>query len=251
LELASRAEIYDQRPHIGGKVASWQDKDGNHIEMGLHVFFGCYFNLFRLMAKCGVLENLLLKDHAHTFINAGGDVRLLDFRFQVGDFKVGAPFHGLKAFFTTPQLSAEDKLKNALALGTSPVVRAVIDPEGGMRDVRALDDISFEDWFLSHGMMPMVTAAYAVCPRLRELKLIASPRCAFCRGEVGNAISNATWFGQEILASVNRALWNLSLRAACEPGVPSVAYQIIHKCRGCVNILDGCAARVQEDQSSL
>lgn len=29
--------------------------------MGLHVFFGCYFNLFRLMAKCGVLENLLLK----------------------------------------------------------------------------------------------------------------------------------------------------------------------------------------------
>lgn len=30
-------------------------------QMGLHVFFGCYFNLFRLMAKCGVLENLLLK----------------------------------------------------------------------------------------------------------------------------------------------------------------------------------------------
>lgn len=29
--------------------------------MGLHVFFGCYFNLFRLMAKCGVLENLLIK----------------------------------------------------------------------------------------------------------------------------------------------------------------------------------------------
>lgn len=29
--------------------------------MGLHVFFGCYFNLFRLMAKCGVLENLLVK----------------------------------------------------------------------------------------------------------------------------------------------------------------------------------------------
>ena len=30
---------------------------------------GCYFNLFRLMAKCGVLENLLLKDHTHTFVN--------------------------------------------------------------------------------------------------------------------------------------------------------------------------------------
>jgi hypothetical protein len=40
-------DIYEARPFIGGKVASFQDKDGNHIEMGLHVFFGCYFNLFR------------------------------------------------------------------------------------------------------------------------------------------------------------------------------------------------------------
>ncbi len=58
---------------------------------------------------------------------------------------------GLKAFFTTPQLTAQDKLQNALALGTSPIVRALVDPEGGMRDVRALDDISFQDWFVSHG----------------------------------------------------------------------------------------------------
>lgn len=33
---------------------------------------GCYFNLFRLMAKCGVLENLLLKEHTHTFCNKVG-----------------------------------------------------------------------------------------------------------------------------------------------------------------------------------
>ena len=151
MDQGYQVDVYDQRPHVGGKVASWRDKDGNHIEMGLHVFFGCYFNLFRLMAKCGALENLLLKDHAHTFVNDGGDVRLLDFRFSVGDFKVGAPFHGLKAFFTTPQLSLQDKAMNALALGTSPVVRAVIDPEGGMVDVRKLDDVSFEDWFKSHG----------------------------------------------------------------------------------------------------
>jgi zeta-carotene desaturase len=119
--------------------------------MGLHVFFGCYFNLFRLMAKCGVLENLLLKEHTHTFVNTGGDVRELDFRFFVGDTKIGAPFHGLKAFFTTPQLSPVDKLANSLALGTSPIVRALVDPEGGMADIRKLDSISFADWFKSHG----------------------------------------------------------------------------------------------------
>ena len=37
--------------------------------------------------------------------------------------QIGAPFHGLKAFFTTPQLSTVDKLANSLALGTSPIVR--------------------------------------------------------------------------------------------------------------------------------
>ena len=40
---------------------------------------------------------------------------------------------------------------NSLALGTSPVVRALFDPEGSMRDVRALDRVSFTDWFKSHG----------------------------------------------------------------------------------------------------
>jgi zeta-carotene desaturase len=134
-------DIYEGRQWIGGKVASFKDKDGNHIEvgrrreepsqtsppafhaethslahslslthslilslslthslthpqMGLHVFFGCYFNLFRLMAKCGVLENLLLKDHTHTFCNLDGDVRELDFRFFLNGMKIGAPFHG-------------------------------------------------------------------------------------------------------------------------------------------------------------
>ena len=45
---------------------------------------------------------------------AGGDVRGLDFRFNVGDKKIGAPFHGLKAFFTTPQLALLDKVHSSL-----------------------------------------------------------------------------------------------------------------------------------------
>lgn len=58
---------------------------------------------------------------------------------------------GLKAFFTTPQLSTRDKIQNSLALGTSPIVRALIDPEGGMADIRKLDNVSFADWFRGHG----------------------------------------------------------------------------------------------------
>ncbi|MEW5303434.1 MAG: hypothetical protein WDW36_006126 [Sanguina aurantia] len=151
LDQGYEVDIYEGRTWMGGKVASYIDKDGNHVEMGLHVFFGCYHNLFRLMAKSGVLENLLVKDHTHTFVNLGGDVRELDFRAEINGLKIGAPFHGLKAFITTPQLDPIDKLSNALALGTSPIVRALIDPEGGMADIRALDGISFSDWFEGHG----------------------------------------------------------------------------------------------------
>ncbi|XP_021803813.1 zeta-carotene desaturase, chloroplastic/chromoplastic-like [Prunus avium] len=51
LDQGHEVDIYESRPFIGGKVGSFVDKRGNHIEMGLHVFFGCYSNLFRLMKK--------------------------------------------------------------------------------------------------------------------------------------------------------------------------------------------------------
>ncbi len=145
-DAGHEVEIFESRPFVGGKVGSWVDADGNHIEMGLHVFFGCYYNLFALMAKVGALDHLRLKDHIHTFINRGGQTGALDFRFITG-----APFNGLKAFFTTSQLSVRDKAQNAIALGTSPIVRGLVDFEGAMRDIRDLDRISFADWFRSHG----------------------------------------------------------------------------------------------------
>ncbi len=145
-DAGCEVQIFESRPFVGGKVSSWVDGDGNHIEMGLHVFFGCYYQLFDLMEKVGALSNLRLKEHSHTFINKGGHTGALDFRFFTG-----APFNGLKAFFTTSQLSLLDKLQNAIALGTSPIVRGLVDFEGAMKSIRNLDKISFADWFRSHG----------------------------------------------------------------------------------------------------
>lgn len=146
VDAGHQVDLYEARPFLGGKVGSWVDGGGNHIEMGLHVFFFNYANLFALMRKVGAFENLLPKDHTHLFVNTGGDLRELDFRFALG-----APFNGLKAFFTTPQLSWIDKLRNALALGTSPIVRGLVDYEGAMKTIRALDRISFQQWFVGHG----------------------------------------------------------------------------------------------------
>jgi zeta-carotene desaturase len=145
-DAGHQVDLYESRPFVGGKVGSWVDGDGNHIEMGLHVFFFNYANLFALMRKVGAFGNLLPKDHTHLFVNRGGDLRELDFRFPVG-----APFNGLKAFFTTPQLDWIDKLRNALALGTSPIVRGLVDYDGAMAVIRDLDRISFQEWFLGHG----------------------------------------------------------------------------------------------------
>jgi len=146
VDAGHEVEIFESRPFVGGKVGSWIDKDGNHLEMGLHVFFGCYYNLFALMDKVGAFQHLRLKDHTHTFVNRGGELGELDFRFLTG-----APFNGLKAFFTTSQLSTRDKLQNAIALGTSPVVRGLVDFEGAMQSIRNLDHLSFADWFRRHG----------------------------------------------------------------------------------------------------
>jgi len=146
VDAGHSVDLYEARPFMGGKVGSWVDGEGNHIEMGLHVFFFNYANLFALLRKVGAIDNLLPKEHTHLFVNKGGDLRELDFRFPIG-----APFNGLKAFFTTPQLDWIDKLRNALALGTSPIVRGLVDYDGAMKVIRDLDRISFQQWFLGHG----------------------------------------------------------------------------------------------------
>ncbi len=146
VDAGHEVEIYEARPFVGGKVGSWVDAEGNHIEMGLHVFFNNYANLFQLMRRVGAYENLLPKEHVHHFISRGGQVAALDFRFLLG-----APFHGLKAFFTTGQLNWQDKLQNAIALGTSPIVPGLLNYDFAMQQIRNLDGISFADWFRRHG----------------------------------------------------------------------------------------------------
>jgi len=109
---------------------------------GFTFFFGCYYNLFGIMKRTESYDLLRLKEHTHTFINNGGGVGELDFRFPIG-----APVSGLQAFARTEQLGVSDKLANALRLGTSPIVRALVDFDGGMDMVRELDDITFTEWF--------------------------------------------------------------------------------------------------------
>ena len=76
----------------------------------------------------------------HTFVNEGGELGSLDFRFPIG-----APVSGLRAFAKKEQLCVEDKFHNAVRLGTSHIVRALVDVDGGMDMVREMDDITFTE----------------------------------------------------------------------------------------------------------
>jgi zeta-carotene desaturase len=38
VDAGHEVELFESRPFVGGKVGSWVDADGNHVEMGLHVF---------------------------------------------------------------------------------------------------------------------------------------------------------------------------------------------------------------------
>merc|ERR1719201_2430455 len=98
------------------------------------------------MERTGSYGLLRMKEHIHTFVNKGGNLGALDFRFPIG-----APVSGLQAFATTEQLGLADKFHNAVRLGTSPIVRALFDFDGGMDMVRDLDDITFTEWFTQLG----------------------------------------------------------------------------------------------------
>ncbi|KAH9688120.1 Zeta-carotene desaturase /chromoplastic [Citrus sinensis] len=113
-------------------------------------------------------KNLLMKDHTHTFVNKGGEIGGMN---MISGFQSELPYMGFAHFCLQISLSflplldsflmyfasciaqvqTYDKARNALALALSPVVRALIDPDGALKDVGDLDSISFSDWFLSKG----------------------------------------------------------------------------------------------------
>ncbi|KAK8968610.1 hypothetical protein KSP40_PGU019348 [Platanthera guangdongensis] len=92
-----QVDIYESRPFIGGKVGSFVDKRGNHIEMGLHVFFGCYSNLFRLMKKIpSITSTSFARSRLHAIV-----AELYNLRF--GD-NYDCLLHVVTFYYSLPQV---------------------------------------------------------------------------------------------------------------------------------------------------
>src|SRR5210317_1173687 len=59
--------VYEARDVLGGKVSAWQDKDGDWIETGLHIFFGAYPNVMNMFDELNIHDRLQWKVHQMTF----------------------------------------------------------------------------------------------------------------------------------------------------------------------------------------
>jgi len=106
--------VYEARNVLGGKVSAWQDKDGDWIETGLHIFFGAYPNMHNLFAELDIEDRLQWKKHQMTFA-----MQELPGEFTTFDFIPGvpAPFHFALAILSNQKmLTFTEKIQTGFPL---------------------------------------------------------------------------------------------------------------------------------------
>jgi 15-cis-phytoene desaturase len=103
--------VYEARDVLGGKVSAWQDKDGDWIETGLHIFFGAYPNMMNLFDELNIHDRLQWKVHKMIFA-----MQQLPGEFTTFDFIPGipAPFNfALAILLNQKMLTLPEKLQTA------------------------------------------------------------------------------------------------------------------------------------------
>lgn len=134
--------VYEARDVLGGKVSAWQDKDGDWIETGLHIFFGAYPNMMNLFAELGIHDRLQWKVHKMIFA-----MQELPGEFTTFDFIPGipAPFNfGLAILMNQKMLTFAEKLQTA-----PPLLPMLIE---GQPFIDAQDELSVTEFMRKYGM---------------------------------------------------------------------------------------------------
>ena len=134
--------VYEARDVLGGKVSAWQDKDGDWIETGLHIFFGAYPNMMNLFSELGIHDRLQWKIHQMIFA-----MQELPGEFTTFDFIPGipAPFNfGLAILMNQKMLTLGEKLQTA-----PPLLPMLIR---GQDFIDEQDELSVLDFMRKYGM---------------------------------------------------------------------------------------------------
>jgi 15-cis-phytoene desaturase len=133
--------VYEARDVLGGKVAAWQDSEGDWYETGLHIFFGAYRNMRQLFAELDIEDRLQWKSHSMIFNQR--DVPGTYSRFDFPDLP--APINGVAAILSNNDMLTWPE-KIAFGLGLVPAMLR------GQNYVEDCDRYSWSEWLRIHNI---------------------------------------------------------------------------------------------------
>nr|AUE44547.1 phytoene desaturase [Sargassum integerrimum] len=139
--------VLEARDVLGGKVAAWQDKDGDWVETGLHIFFGAYPNVNQMFTELGIRDRLQWKSHSMIFAMPGQQTADGFQRFSRFDFPdlLPAPLNGLVAILLNNEmLTFPEKVQ--FGLGLIPAILF------GQKYVEECDSLTVTEWMKQQGV---------------------------------------------------------------------------------------------------
>jgi 15-cis-phytoene desaturase len=137
--------VLEREAVLGGKVAAWQDEDGDWYETGLHIFFGAYPNMLQLFKELDIEDRLQWKDHTMIFNQPSKPGTYSRFDFP----DVPAPINGMIAILrNNDMLTWPEKIRFGLGL-----IPAMLQ---GQSYVEAMDQYSFSEWLKLQNVPPRV-----------------------------------------------------------------------------------------------
>ena len=133
--------VVEARDVLGGKVAAWQDEDGDWYETGLHIFFGAYRNMRQLFKELDIEDRLQWKSHSMIFNQkeTPGTYSRFDFPDLPAPLNVVVAILGNNYMLTWPE-------KIAFGLGLVPAMLR------GQAYVEECDKYSWSEWLKLHNI---------------------------------------------------------------------------------------------------
>ena len=128
-----RVRLFEQRPFLGGRAASYVLPDGEHVDNCQHVTLGCCTNLDDFYRRIGASHKIKFFDR----------LLFLDPQGRRGEMQAGllpAPFHMTGAFAKFAPLALKDKLSIAWAMLN------ILQTNGRTWDVDQFGGISMLEW---------------------------------------------------------------------------------------------------------
>ena len=146
-EAGCRVRLFEQRPFLGGRAASYVLPDGEHVDNCQHVTFGCCTNLEDFYRRVGSGDKIKFFD----------SLLLLDPQGRRGEMHAGllpAPLHMVGSFLSFAPLGLKDKI------GIARAFNSILQSGGHPKDVDEPGGISMLEWLRRRKQTPAAISRF-------------------------------------------------------------------------------------------